>query len=54
MGRYEEGIVIEIEIENFYLMQIKLYMVHAMIQVEHLPTGDNLWTVLQSLALVYT
>jgi hypothetical protein len=37
MGRYKEVIVIEIE--NFYLMQVKQYLVQALIQVIHLPTG---------------
>jgi hypothetical protein len=53
MGRYKEGFVIEIE--NFYLMQVKLYLVQALIQVKHLPTGDNGQTVLQCVGfLVYT
>ena len=34
MGRYKEFIVIEIE--NFYLMQVKQYLVQALIQVKHL------------------
>jgi hypothetical protein len=48
MGRYKEFIVIEIE--NFYLMQVKQYLVQALIQVKHLPTGDNRRTVVQSVA----